>query len=51
MNDLTHLASCLLIVDKIVILEQPLSHEEVIETAEKVKATFLKLVVETISRF
>ncbi|MDE9444764.1 purine-nucleoside phosphorylase [Xenorhabdus bovienii] len=33
------------------ILDQPLSHEEVIETAEKVKATFLKLVAETISRF
>ncbi|MDE9495101.1 purine-nucleoside phosphorylase [Xenorhabdus bovienii] len=33
------------------ILDQPLSHEEVIETAEKVKATFLKLVTETISRF
>ncbi|MDC9623589.1 purine-nucleoside phosphorylase, partial [Xenorhabdus sp. XENO-7] len=33
------------------ILDQPLSHEEVIETAEKVKATFIKLVAETISRF
>ncbi|MBC1501668.1 purine-nucleoside phosphorylase [Listeria weihenstephanensis] len=33
------------------ILDQPLSHDEVIETAERVKATFLKLVTETISRF
>ncbi|CDG89518.1 Purine nucleoside phosphorylase 1 (fragment) [Xenorhabdus bovienii str. feltiae Florida] len=33
------------------ILDQPLSYEEVIETAEKVKVTFLKLVTETISRF
>lgn len=33
------------------ILDQPLSHDEVIETAEKVKSTFLKLVTEVISRF
>ncbi|MGG4664945.1 purine-nucleoside phosphorylase [Providencia vermicola] len=33
------------------ILEQPLSHDEVIETAEKVKATFLKLVTGVIARF
>lgn len=33
------------------ILDQPLSHEEVIETAEKVKASFLKLVTEIIQRF
>ncbi|WP_294612120.1 purine-nucleoside phosphorylase [uncultured Gilliamella sp.] len=33
------------------ILDQPLGHEEVIETAERVKATFLKLVTQTIARF
>ena len=32
------------------ILEQPLSHDEVIETAERVKSTFLKLISEVISR-
>ncbi|ANZ95407.1 MULTISPECIES: purine-nucleoside phosphorylase [Brochothrix] len=33
------------------ILDQPLNHEEVIETAERVKSTFLKLVTEVIARF
>lgn len=33
------------------ILDQPLSHDEVIETAERVKSTFLKLVTEIIARF
>lgn len=33
------------------ILDQPLSHDEVIETAERVKSTFLKLVTGIISRF
>ncbi len=33
------------------ILDQPLSHDEVIETADRVKETFLKLVKEVISRF
>ena len=33
------------------ILEQPLSHDEVIETAERVKSTFLNLVTEVIKRF
>lgn len=33
------------------ILDQPLSHDEVIETAERVKATFLKLVTDVITRF
>jgi len=33
------------------ILDQPLSHDEVIETAERVKATFLDLVTEVIKRF
>jgi purine-nucleoside phosphorylase len=33
------------------ILDQPLGHEEVIETAERVKATFLNLVTEIIARF
>ncbi|MBG2709033.1 purine-nucleoside phosphorylase [Proteus mirabilis] len=32
------------------ILEQPLSHDEVIETAERVKSTFLKLISEVIAR-
>ncbi|MEQ4922912.1 purine-nucleoside phosphorylase [Proteus hauseri] len=32
------------------ILEQPLSHDEVIETAERVKSTFLKLITEVITR-
>lgn len=32
------------------ILEQPLSHDEVIETAERVKSTFLKLISEVITR-
>ena len=32
------------------ILDQPLNHEEVIETAERVKSTFLKLVTEVIAR-
>ena len=33
------------------ILDQPLGHEEVIETAERVKETFLKLVTESIAQF
>ncbi|MFC0273282.1 purine-nucleoside phosphorylase [Metabacillus herbersteinensis] len=33
------------------ILDQPLSHDEVIETAERVKSTFLNLVKEVITRF
>lgn len=33
------------------ILDQPLGHEEVIETAERVKSTFLKLVTQTIAKF
>ncbi|PWD81051.1 purine-nucleoside phosphorylase [Ignatzschineria ureiclastica] len=33
------------------ILDQPLGHEEVIETAERVKGTFLKLVTESIAQF
>lgn len=33
------------------ILDQPLSHDEVIETAERVKSTFLGLVTEIIKRF
>jgi purine-nucleoside phosphorylase len=33
------------------ILDQPLGHEEVIETAERVKTTFLNLVTEIIARF
>ncbi|WP_026878716.1 purine-nucleoside phosphorylase [Ignatzschineria larvae DSM 13226] len=33
------------------ILDQPLGHEEVIETAELVKETFLKLVTESIAQF
>lgn len=33
------------------ILDQPLGHEEVIETAERVKLTFLKLVTEIITKF
>ncbi|OCG28561.1 purine-nucleoside phosphorylase [Gilliamella sp. wkB108] len=33
------------------ILDQPLGHEEVIETAERVKSTFLQLVTKTIARF
>ncbi|WP_392564580.1 purine-nucleoside phosphorylase [Orbus wheelerorum] len=33
------------------ILDQPLSHDEVIETAERVKSTFLKLITETIAKF
>lgn len=33
------------------ILDQPLSHDEVIETAERVKSTFLKLVTEVVQRF
>lgn len=33
------------------ILDQPLGHEEVIETAERVKSTFLKLVTESIAKF
>lgn len=33
------------------ILDQPLSHDEVIETAERVKATFLKLVTGIIEKF
>lgn len=32
------------------ILEQPLSHDEVIETTERVKSTFLKLISEVIAR-
>ncbi|WP_392560503.1 purine-nucleoside phosphorylase [Orbus mooreae] len=33
------------------ILDQPLSHDEVIETANRVKSTFLKLITETINKF
>ncbi|MCO6524822.1 MAG: purine-nucleoside phosphorylase, partial [Candidatus Schmidhempelia sp.] len=33
------------------ILDQPLGHEEVIETAERVKTTFLNLVTEIIAKF
>ncbi|XKM14535.1 purine-nucleoside phosphorylase [Orbaceae bacterium ac157xtp] len=33
------------------ILDQPLGHEEVIETANRVKSTFLKLVSQTIAKF
>lgn len=33
------------------ILEQPLSHDEVIETAARVRTDFLKLVTQTIARF
>ena len=33
------------------ILDQPLGHEEVIETAERVKSTFLQLITKTIARF
>lgn len=33
------------------ILDQPLGHEEVIETAERVKETFLKLVTKSIAQF
>ncbi len=33
------------------ILDQPLGHEEVIETAERVKETFLKLVAKSIAQF
>ncbi|WP_232799108.1 hypothetical protein [Proteus vulgaris] len=32
------------------ILEQPLSHDEVVKTAERVKSTFLKLISEVITR-
>ncbi|WP_392560831.1 purine-nucleoside phosphorylase [Orbus sturtevantii] len=33
------------------ILDQPLSHDEVIETAARVKSTFLKLITEIITKF